>query len=217
MIYSDERKLTISGWLKKYDHVSYEIPLKLQKFLFFYESASKVYGNKYDFRKLRGYKNGPVFSQVWGDYTKERPLFDEKATISYDEKKSEFIDSVLANKIDFFIKTCTEEELSGITHSMNIWKSKSDRILSGEYQVDLEEKDFTNNDTELIKNIVSAYSEDFISNSEVLPIKDKIFILPKSYAISPIQMDVLQELANESSLENPVYVTMDETGRLLID
>lgn len=217
MIYSDERKLTISGWLKKYDHISYEIPLKLQKFLFFYESASKVYGNEYDFRKLRGYKNGPVFSQVWGDYTKERPLFDEKVTISYDEKKSEFIDPVLANKIDFFIKTCTEEELSGITHSMNIWKSKSGRILSGEYQVDLEEKDFTDEDTELIKNIVSAYSEDFISSSEVLPIKDKIFILPKNYAISPTQMDVLQELANESSLENPVYVTMDKTGRLLVD
>lgn len=30
-------------------------------------------------------------------------------------------------------------------------------------------------------------------------------------------MDTLQELANESSLENPVYVNIDESGRLLVD
>lgn len=219
MIYSNERKLALAGWLNKNDFSSYNVPLKLQKFLFFYESASKVYGKKYDFYKLRGYKNGPVFSQVWGDYTKERSLFDEKAVTLYEENGSEFIDSTIVNKIDFFIKTCTEDELSGITHSMNIWNSKKRRIASGEYQVDLEDNDFTDDDAEIIKNIMSAYSDEFIDNSKVLPIKDKIFLFSKSDAtkLSPIQMDTLHELANEPSLENPVYVSVDTKGSLLVD
>lgn len=219
MIYSNERKLALAGWLKENDYVSYEIPLKLQKFLFFYESASKVAGKDYDFYKLRGYKNGPVFSQVWGDYTKERFLFDNEAKKTYEQDGAKIVDSALANKISFFIKTCTEDELSGITHSMNIWNSKKDRILSGEYQVDLEDKDFSANDAEIMKNIVSAYSDDFIKNSRVLPIKNRIFLLSKKDAASltPVQMDILQELADEPSLENPVYIDVDETGRLLVD
>ena len=219
MIYSDNRKLVLSGWLKENDYSSYVVPLKLQKFLFFYESASKVAKKEYDFYKLRGYKNGPVFSQVWGDYTKERTLFDNEATKQYTENGSEIIDLTLADKIGFFIKTCTEDELSGITHSMNIWRSKRDRILSGEYQVDLEDKDFTSDDAEIINNIVSAYSKEFIQNVKVLPIKNKIFLLSKKNAavLTPVQMDTLQELANESSLENPVYVNIDESGRLLVD
>ena len=99
MIYSDNRKLALSGWLKENDYSSYVVPLKLQKFLFFYESASKVAKKEYDFYKLRGYKNGPVFSQVWGDYTKERTLFDNEATKQYTENGSEIIDLTLADKI----------------------------------------------------------------------------------------------------------------------
>ena len=37
MIYSSKRKLSLSGWLKENDNVSYNTSLKLQKFLFFYE------------------------------------------------------------------------------------------------------------------------------------------------------------------------------------
>ena len=219
MIYSDERKLALAGWLKENDYVSYEIPLKLQKFLFFYESASKVAGKDYDFYKLRGYKNGPVFSQGWGDYTKERSLFDIEADKVYTQNGVKIVDPSFATKIDFFIKTCTEDELSGITHSMNIWNSKKDRILSGEYQVDLEDKEFSAADAEIIKNIVSAYSADFIKNSRVLPIKNKIFLLSKKDAASliPVQMDTLQELADEPELGNPIYIDIDETWRLLVD
>lgn len=145
-------------------------------------------------------------------------MFDNEATKQYTENGSEIIDLTLADKIGFFIKTCTEDELSGITHSMNIWRSKRDRILSGEYQVDLEDKDFTSDDAEIINNIVSAYSKEFIQNVKVLPIKIKFFCFLKNAAVlTPVQMDTLQELANESSLENPVYVNIDESGRLLVD
>lgn len=219
MINSNTRKLTLSGWLKKHDFTSYDTPLKLQKFLFFYESAAKVEGKEYDFDRLRGYKNGSVFSQVWGDYTKERQQFDETAETDYQKYGSKLIDSVLATKIAFFVKTCTEDELSGITHSMNIWKNKENRIKSGEYQVTLDDANFSNADAEIVKNILSVYSMDTIKNSKVLQIKDKIFLLSKDDAASltPVQMDTLHELANENELENPVYITIDDTGRLLVD
>ncbi len=46
------------------------------KFLLFYEAFAKTFGEQPDFSHLRGYKKGPVFSNVWGDYTKERASFD---------------------------------------------------------------------------------------------------------------------------------------------
>ena len=42
----------------------------------FYENFAKTFGEQPDFSHLRGYKKGPVFSNVWGDYTKERASFD---------------------------------------------------------------------------------------------------------------------------------------------
>lgn len=80
MIYSNERKLSLSGWLRENNNKSYETPLKLQKFLLFYEAFTKVAGEEPDFSHLRGYNRGPVFSTVWGDYTKERSSFNKKAT-----------------------------------------------------------------------------------------------------------------------------------------
>ncbi|WP_290033558.1 hypothetical protein [Ligilactobacillus cholophilus] len=217
MIYSSERQLAISGWLKENDQSSFNISLKLQKFLFFYESMSKVDGDDYDFRKLRGYKNGPVFSNVWGDYTKERPSFDQKCDEVYTSKK----DIVCVNRaktVDFFIQTCTEHELSEISHTMNIWKNKKERINSNEYQVDLDENDFSSEDTILIKNIEQLYPPEMIDKNKVIRCGDKIFILSnEDYTkINPEQMDTLMELSNDSTLENPVYVDIDE-GVLLID
>ena len=65
MIYSNQRKLSLSGWLKEYEINEYNKPLKLQFFLLFYEVFSKINGESPDLSYLRGYKRGPVFSQVW--------------------------------------------------------------------------------------------------------------------------------------------------------
>lgn len=83
MIYSNEHKLYLSGWFKENSEKEYSIPLKLQKFLFFYEAFTKADGENPDFDHLRGYINGPVFSNVWGDYSKNRNEFDKEATRQY--------------------------------------------------------------------------------------------------------------------------------------
>ena len=83
MINSNNRKLALSGWLKENNPREYSTPIKLQKFLLFYELFSKIDGEISDLSHLRGYKIGPVFCDVWGDYTKERYYFDIKATEQY--------------------------------------------------------------------------------------------------------------------------------------
>ena len=83
MINSNQRKLALSGWLSQANQTAYNVPLKLQKFLFLYEVFSKVDNDSVDFTFLRGYQRGPVFSSVWGDYTKERVAFDASAKEAY--------------------------------------------------------------------------------------------------------------------------------------
>ncbi|WP_072536151.1 hypothetical protein [Lactiplantibacillus plantarum] len=216
-IWSNDRKLALSGWLKRYDYKSFDTPLKLQKFLFFYEGMSKADGDKYDFDKLKGYKNGPVFSQVWGDYTKERTNF-ENAIEQVEKKQEDYVNKKRAELIGFFIETCTPDELSRITHHMNVWESKKARILLGEKQVALEDSDFSENDINMMKTIKNVYPHEMIRNSKIIEIGKNSFIFSKDDAkkLSPGQIDTLQALAKNENLDNPVYVEVSGE-RLLVD
>ena len=218
MIYSNERKLSLSGWLMKNNFTSYETPLKLQKFLLFYEALTKVSGESPDFSHLRGYKKGPVFSNVWGDYTKERESFNAAAQSAYD-KNVESINVERAKKCAFIVGTMTEQELSDLTHQMNLWKSKENRIMSGEYQVDLDESDFNYSDEKLISTLNMICSTDIIESSTIIPLDKKYFVFSKSDAelLTEKHFDVLLTLSENEELHNPVFVEFDEEGRLLID
>lgn len=218
MIYSNERKLSLSGWLQENNNASYETPLKLQKFLLLYEALAKVSGETPDFSHLRGYKKGPVFSNVWGDYTKERTSFNLAAQNAYN-KNIKSIDVKRAKKCAFIVGTMTEEELSNLTHQMNLWKSKEKRIMSGEYQVNLDESDFNNNDEKLIDTLDMMYTTDMVENSKIINLDKKYFVFSKSDSelLTEKHFDILLTLALNEDLHNPVFVDIDEEGRLLID
>lgn len=218
MINSNNRKLCLSGWLKHNNIQEYNTPLKLQKFLLLYESFSKVDGEYSDFSHLRGYKRGPVFSQVWGDYTKEREAFDLAAEESYAWRKSD-INEERAKKCAFVVSTLSEKELSELTHKMNIWKSKEKRIMSGEYQVSLDESDFNSSDTNLISLLERMYPIDMIEASEVISIDNYYFVFNKKDMpkLTEHHFDTLSTLTENEELYNPVYVDIDEEGRLIID
>lgn len=218
MIYSNERKLCLSGWLRHNSKKEYDTPLKLQKFLLLYESFSKISGEKPDFSHLRGYKRGPVFSNVWGDYTKEREMFNKAAEESYNSG-AVAIDENRAKKCAFVVRVLSENELSALTHTMNLWKSKETRIMSGEYQVDLDEKDFNESDSEIINTLDRMYPIELIENSEVIDIDNHYFVFTKSDAqkLTEQHFDTLSSLAESEELFNPIYVDIDEEGRLVID
>ncbi len=219
MVYSTDRKLTLSAWLKKHREAEYKVPLKLQKFLFFYEAFSKVAGDdKADFDHLRGYKNGPVFSNVWGDYTKDRYDFEQAADKSF-EKYGDMVDVDRALQCSFIVSTLSERELSALTHEMNIWKSQEKYINMGCYQVSLSESDFNEHDYDMIRMLGEIYPVDMIKSSEIVKVDNYYFVLSEEdfTKLTEEHLDVLMSLTDNAKLHNPVFVSIDEEGCLLID
>lgn len=218
MIYSNDRKLALSGWLKQNSPKEYNTPLKLQKFLLLYEAFSKNAGEPHDFSHLRGYQRGPVFSNVWGDYTKERKDFNTKAEEKYSEDNQK-INNERAEKCAFIVGSMSENELSDLTHQMNLWKAKEDRIKQGERQVDLEERDFDDSDCHMMTILEQMYPISMIENSEIREIDNHYFVFSKQDVnrLTEQHFDVLSNLAENVELHNPIYVEIDKEGRLLVD
>lgn len=218
MIYSNDRKLCLSGWLQAANQAAYDVPLKLQKFLFLYEAFSKTSGDASDFSHLRGYARGPVFSNVWGDYTKERSTFNREAAEHYMSNSAQ-LNEERAEKCSFIVRTLTEKELSELTHRMNIWSAKRSRIMGGERQVNLDEQDFNDDDAEMIRTLDAMYPISMIRNSVPVPIDGTCFVLSAedNTKLTEAHMDALAQLAANEELHNPVYVEIDSEGGLAID
>lgn len=218
MINSSIRKLILSGWLNQNGKQEYDSPLKLQKFLFFYELFSKIDGEKPDFNCLRGYMRGPVYSSVWGDYTKERSEFNKEASKAYRENKSD-VDVDRAKRSKFLVSTLSENELSELTHRFNIWKSQEDRIKSGERNVALKVSDLNAADLKIAKTLEMMYPIEMIDNSKIIKVDNRYYVISEDdeKKLSQENYDTLYSLANNKELNNPVFVKVDEKGVLLID
>lgn len=218
MLFSNNRKLSLSGWLQENNTLSYFSPLRLQKFLFFYEAFSKVDGDYSDFSHLKGYKRGPVFSQVWGDYTKDRAEFDAVSLKTY-HNKSEQVNEKRAQRASFIVSSLSENELSSLTHQFNIWNAKYQRIMSGEQQVELFEKDFSKADYAVIQSLEQMFPEEMIQNCDIIAIGEKCFVFSKKELarLTEQHFDILASLSDHLDLHNPVYVEIDNDGRLCVD
>lgn len=218
MLYSNDRKLSLSGWLQENDALSYCSPLRLQKFLFLYEAFSKVDNDVYDFSRLKGYKRGPVFSPVWGDYTKDRAAFNKTSLEKYHAQKNNINDS-RAQRASFIVRSLSEKELSALTHQFNIWNKKQERIMNGEQQVALSENDFSESDCTMTQTLEQMYPSDLVQNCDIIPVGEKYFVFSKKdlEALTEQHFDTLSTLSEREDLHNPVYVEIDHEGRLWID
>jgi hypothetical protein len=215
---SSIRKKALSGWLKKYHEKEFLLPLKLQKFLFFYEALSKIENDVSEFKKLKGYINGPVFSDVYGDYTYERDDFYKEVKKVYNEN-AKSINTDRAKLAGFLVSILNDNELSKFTHEFNIWKAKEKDITPLMKNVSLNKKDFNKKDAELLGSMKNMYPTDYIDSVEVYEISGKSFILNKK-DISKLNNEskyIFISLANESSLQNPVYISISDDGVVLVD
>ncbi|MGZ9428710.1 hypothetical protein [Mycoplasma sp. 1012] len=217
-IFSNKRKLILCGWLKENDINSYNNPLKLQKFLLFYELFSKIAQEKADFSYLKGYEKGPVFSNVYGDYKNERSTFNKIVEETYKNNQYEVNDD-RALKCSFIVKTATEQELSDFTHKLNLWKVQENKIINKEKHIALNIENFNIDDERKIKIVDEIYQLEKIKNTEIINIKDKYFVFSKEdfKNLTEKQKEILKELADSDELYNPVYVEIEEDGGLLID
>ncbi len=217
-MYSSIRKKALSGWLKKYHEKEFLSPLKLQKFLFFYEGLSKTEKDVSEFKKLKGYINGPVFSDVYGDYTYETDDFIKEVKRVFIENKK-MVNNERAKFAGFFVSILNEDELSKFTHEFNIWKAKENDIKSGMKDVPLYAKDFNKKDVGLLTSMKNMYPTDYIDSVRVIEISGKSFILNKVDIpkLTDESKYVFISLANESSLQNPVYISISDDGVALVD
>ena len=214
MLYSNSRKLYLSGWLQKNSPDEYKRGLKLQFFLFFYEVFSFVEEGMADFSDLQGYQNGPAFSTVLRDYTKDRYLFDNEIEITLQNHENE-INLNRAKKSAMIVRTASETELSALTHKLNIWNSQKGRIDAGEKQVNLNVKDFSEEDKKLILLLDGMYTPESYDNNRVITINQKYFILNNTdYGrMQPWDWDTLYMLSlSNNDLMNPVYVSINSEG-----
>lgn len=218
MIFSSKRKQAVSGWLKENNKEGFYASLKLQKFLFFYETLSKIDGDKSEFDYLKGYEKGPVFSEVYGDYLYRKGEFIDGAEYAYN-KNPEMVNEQRAEFSSFLISILNQEELSSLTHELNIWKAKENQIKKGIKQVPLCSKDLAQEDVSILNVLRETYTPTYIDSVKVLEISDKSFVFKKEdfSNLSDEQREALLEISNDETIENPVYVNISEDGVVLID
>ena len=219
MLNSSKRKQALAGWLKTKDPEEFADPLKLQKFLFFYEIVSKIEDQEYELTKLKGYAAGPVFSDVYGDYRHNREMFNQ-AIIAILNEDEVVINEDIATFSLFLIQTHTREDLSELTHDLDIWHAQAHRIEWGEWQVTLHESDLSEQDIEYIKNIRWMFPKSYIENHKAVSVGNKRFIFSKDdyENLTQIHYSTLNELVEKVSeqLINPVYTEIDIDGGLLV-
>ena len=117
------------------------------------------------------------------------------------------------------VKILSDEDLSDLTHQMNIWSAKAGRIFAGHKQVSLNESDFNQDDVSLMHLLESMYPDELIADSCVLHIRDYYFVFSKEdyKHLTDEHRKALSTIARCEELHNPVYVEIDEEGSLLID
>lgn len=203
---------------KNYSNEFYS-SLKLQKFLFFYEVMSKVEHDSFDLSFLRGYINGPVFSAVYRDYIYRNQEFVETADQAFN-KHPQLVNTLRAEFASFLVRILNETDLSLITHELNIWNAREKDIQMGKIKnISLTPEDLNAHDVQLLTDLRNVYSPEYIHSVIVISIGGKNFVinqddLPK---LTDDTQDVFLSLANEDSLQNPVYVSVSHEGVLLVD
>lgn len=215
VVNSNSRRLELSNWLYTNQIEEFSSSLKLQKFIFFYESFTKLADEEANFSFLRAYANGPVFSDLYGDYT-----YRKEELVSYLEfmQPPSTINENRAKLAGFLVKILNEKELSDLTHEFNAWKAKENNI--GTFlNVSMHESDFVHSDLELLTTLQEMYPVEFIDQVNVISIADKNFLVSKNDAINlrEEQKNILINLADNENIHNPVYVSVDEDGVLLVD
>ena len=125
-----------------------------------------------------------------------------------------------AKRCAFIVQTLTEEECSSFMKKLNIWKAKESEILNHKYNIaELDLADLNDEDINLITMLYNRYSSELVENSEIITVKEKKFVVSKIDHEKIIQnhMERLEKLAKKPKLHNPVFVKLDDEGKLVKD
>lgn len=214
VIWSRENKLSKIKWLVDEESVNNMSSLQIQKFLFFSEMFNRETNQNYDLYKLKAYKKGPVFSDVYGDYTyRKEQLLEEvrDSETSFSEKE---IENMEKSKLLTLIHN--DKDLSDLTHKFDLWKSKEPRLKMKEQDIEIYEKDISSQDSALFKRLYEY--ADTIKEYKIVKVNDTIFLFKENDRdlLKDNMLETLEKISEDSSLTNPVYVDIED-GVMLID
>ena len=84
---------------------------------------------------------------------------------------------------------------------------------------ELDWDDFNDADINLIIMLANQYSSEMVENSEIITVKEKKFVVSKIDHEKIIQnhMERLEKLAKKPKLHNPVFVKLDDEGKLVVE
>lgn len=184
-----------------------------------YEFISKIENDEWDLRYLFGLERGPVYGTVWVDYNKICDRFHIMSKSIYKDKVINVNDD-RAKRCAFMVQTRTEEEWSRFTKRLNIWKAKESEIFKHERKMsELNWDDFNDADINLITMLANQYSSEMVENSKIISVKEKKFVVSKVDYEKIIQnhMERLEKLAKKPKLYNPVFVKLDDKGKLVVE
>ena len=218
-MFSDDRKYTLSGWLQVHERKEYDRPYQLQIFLLLYEFISKIENDEWDLRYLFGLERGPVYGTVWVDYNKICDRFHIMSKSIYKDKVIN-VNENRAKRCAFIVQTLTEEEWSSFMKKLNIWKAKESEILNHKYNIaELDLADLNDEDINLITMLYNHYPSELVENSKIIAVKEKKFVVSKVDYDKIIQnhMARLEKLAKKHKLYNPVFVKLDDEGKLVVE
>ncbi|MCV3734360.1 hypothetical protein OF375_02110 [Ureaplasma miroungigenitalium] len=188
--------------------------LKIHKFVFFYMLFAWLIGSEYDFSYLSGYTNGPVFTQIYGDYVYRYNLLNGclKQNINVC-----IVSDRCAQKALFLVMTHTNEELKLLTHSFLFWNQQlwSSNLKEDNHSFCIDllgDKD---------KKMVSFLYECCLDYEivKIILIREKYFVMLKvgAFELSEPQIKLLETLSMNHLLVNPIYIHQSATGVLIID
>ena len=103
---------------------------------------------------------------------------------------------------------------------LNIWKAKESEILYHKYNIaELDLADLNDEDINLITMLYNHYPSELVENSKIIAVKEKKFVVSKVDYDKIIQnhMARLEKLAKKHKLYNPVFVKLDDEGKLVVE
>ena len=108
------------------------------------------------------------------------------------------IDDTVKNrtiKCEFLVNTLSDQDLSELVQHMHTWNNK------------------------MIEALYSMYSIDFILNSNIVALGNYYFVIQQteSNRLTADHYHTLAVLANRADLRNPVFVSLDDKGQLIVD
>ncbi|MBI5973426.1 Panacea domain-containing protein [Staphylococcus caledonicus] len=179
---------------------TYDGNLTLNKLLYFADSFNYVLnGEKLIKQDVVGYKNGPVYQDIYVDFKHNGMVGIKEQNVNLDKDTIE-----LLKIINFmFGQSDNYKKLSDISHAQSPWKNKKEDCERVDYNPSLDFADFNEVERDNIIQLFNSYKAMDLDNLFVDKIGDNTFIYSRDTKITDEDYIELESLEKE---EDSVFV-----------